>query len=406
LQKTNKKKIIGIINLFVPHATIYIFGSHARGNTMENMKKIQTIVSYVLRITIVLFCMWIGYGVYYLSKIFGTYERKEMAIICLGGDVMLGRTVNDIMLQKGTNYPWGNLTTIFKESDCTLVNLETTLTTHTKKEPKVFNFQSLPTHVQSLKDAHITAVNIANNHIKDFGDEGLVETIATLDEVNISHTGAGKNILEAKKPIIIKTNNDMTIGIIGYTDNEPEWHATLTQPGINYTKIDVNTMKDIIDDIKSIRPQVDVLIVSLHWGPNMLEFPLQKHISFAHALIDNGVDIIHGHSAHVLQGIEIYKKKFIFYDTGDLVDDYAIDQTLRNDLSAIFQVSCSKQNVQSEKRTSIGIAVNIIPVKIENMQTNVCTGESRQMVFDLLNKRSAQFKTFIPGTGTLYSKKY
>ncbi|HTM06603.1 MAG TPA: CapA family protein [Patescibacteria group bacterium] len=333
------------------------------------------------------------------------HTKQQNVTICFGGDVMLGRTVNDIMQQKGTSYPWGNLINIFKNADCTLVNLETTLTTHTKKEPKVFNFQSLPVHVQSLKDAYITAVTLANNHSKDFGNEGLIETITTLDKAHIHHAGAGKNILEAKKPVIIKPANNMTIGILGYTDNEPDWQATSKNPGINYIKIDPNNMEDIISDIESLRLQVDILIVSLHWGPNMLEFPLQEHIAFAHALVDHGVDIIHGHSAHILQGIEFYRGKLILYDTGDLVDDYAVDSSLRNDLSAIFQVSCSKRNVQSKEKGPIEMVLKVIPVKIENMQTNTCTGETRQMVFDLLNKRSAQFKTFISDAGLLCSGK-
>lgn len=370
------------------------------------MKKMQTIILYILYSVILLFCLWIGYNIYYLSKAFGTYEKGEITVICLGGDVMLGRTVNEIMKEKGTSYPWGNLIPIFKNADCTLVNLETTLTTHTQKEPKVFNFKSLPAHhVTSLQDAHITAVNIANNHIKDFGNEGLAETIVTLDHANIAHTGAGQNILEAKKPVIIKINN-MTIGILGYTDNEPSWQATKTNPGINYIPIDANNMKTVINDITNIRSHVDILIVSLHWGPNMLEFPLQAHIAFAHALIDHGVDIVHGHSAHVLQGIEIYKNKLILYDTGNLVDDYAVDASLRNDLSAIFKISCSKKDITSKKVESVSMAVEIIPVNIENMQTNICTGELKQMVFDLLNKRSAPFNTFIPYTGVLYSEKY
>lgn len=315
---------------------------------------------------------------------------QQSIIICLAGDVMIGRTINEIMQTKGLNFPWGNISTVFKEADCTLINLETTLTTHQIKEPKVFNFQSLPYHVQSLKNAHINAVNIANNHIKDFGNTGLLETIKTLQAAHIAYTGAGKNIAEAIKPAIIKTKSGLKIGILGYTDNEETWAAKAKQPGINYIKIDPNNMQPIINNIKKIKPSVDILIISLHWGPNMITHPLPEHIPFAHTLIDHGADIIHGHSAHVLQGIELYKNKLILYDTGDLIDDYAIDPIIRNDLSAIFKITLVKNSIQS---------IQAIPVKIEKMQTNLLEDKAKEDVYSILNQRSSLFNTYIDKNG-------
>ena len=102
-----------------------------------------------------------------------------------------------------------------------------------------------------------------------------------------------------------------------------------------------------------------MLILTLHWGPNKREFPNGRFIHFAHELIDSGVDIIHGHSAS-LQGIEVYKGKPILYDTGDFIDDYAVDPYLRNDYSFLFEVELKKQ---------IG-KLTLIPVVIKTMRWN------------------------------------
>ena len=78
----------------------------------------------------------------------------------------------------------------------------------------------------------------------------------------------------------------------------------------------------------------------------MRERPPQEFIDFAHALIDLGVDLIHGHSAHIFQGVEVYKGKIILYDTGDFIDDYAVDPYLRNDRSFLFLIECSHKRIQ------------------------------------------------------------
>jgi poly-gamma-glutamate synthesis protein (capsule biosynthesis protein) len=93
----------------------------------------------------------------------------------------------------------------------------------------------------------------------------------------------------------------------------------------------------------------------------MVERPEKKFIEFAHALIDRGVDIVHGHSAHIFQGVEIYKKKLILYDTGDFIDDYYVDPVLRNDRSFLFIVQCAKQKICN---------LRLIPVIIDNFQVN------------------------------------
>ncbi len=294
---------------------------------------------------------------------------------------MLGRLVNETIGIKGYAYPWGNVLPMLEENDLNIVNLETTLTKVKKKVPKVFNFKAYPDRVKTLTLGQINIVSLANNHIRDFHDEGLLETIETLDGTSIKHVGAGKDIANARKPIII-TKNNIRIGVLGYTNNEPGWLAGENKPGTNY--LEVGNIKIVKKDIEKIRDNIDILVVSLHWGPNMRQRPTQEFIDFAHQLIDAGVDIIHGHSAHIFQGIEIYKKKVILYDTGDFVDDYRVDPLLRNNQSFLFRVNVSKNGPQSIKLT---------PILISNMQVNHAPKDEAKQILLKMKSLCAEFNT-------------
>ncbi len=331
--------------------------------------------------------------------ILSIYTNKRdyaMVRIGLGGDTMLGRLVNTTITQKGYSYPWGNIIPLLSNTDFNLVNLETTLTTSTDIVPKTFNFKADPNKVQTLKIGNIHAVNIANNHILDFGESGLIETIQTLDQDGIAHVGAGNNIQEAKRPIIFEKNG-IRIGIIGYADYPQEWAATDTKPGINYLQIgDIATIQD---DIAQIRKEVDIIILSIHWGPNMRQRPTQEFRDFAHAIIDAGVDILHGHSAHVFQGIEEYQNGLILYDTGDFVDDYAVTESLRNDWALFFEIELEKQN------TKVKITqLKLTPLFISNMQVNKAEGQTADQILEKIRLLSGEFNTVINEKGILNFK--
>lgn len=308
-------------------------------------------------------------------------NRKHFMIIGFTGDVMLGRLVNERIDSTSYAYPWGNMLPVMKAHDLNIINLETTLTTSQSKVPKVFNFKADPDRVKCLTEAKIDIANLANNHILDFNVEGLTETISMLNEAGIRHTGAGKNITDAKSPIII-VREGIRIGIIGMTDNEPGWKASKEKPGINF--LEVGNMSEAKPQIQNIRNNVDVLILTIHWGPNKREFPNAPFIHFAHELIESGVDILHGHSAHVFQGIEVYKGKLIMYDTGDFIDDYAVDNYLRNDYSFLFEVELEKERLGK---------LTLIPVVISNMQVNKAVKKDFQNIVSKFKFRTAIFKT-------------
>lgn len=302
------------------------------------------------------------------------------------GDVMIGRLVNQKINEEGYDYPWGNVLPYLKNPGVNIINLEAALTSSVKKVSKIFNFKADPDNIKTLTEAHIHVANIANNHILDFSEEGLLETIKMLEKAKIQYTGAGKNSTEARKPAVVECNG-IKIGVIGCTDNEPGWKSD-GHPGTNY--VEVGDIAELKKDIESIRSKVEILILSAHFGPNMVERPDSDKIEFNHQLIDLGVDIIHGHSAHIFQGIEIYKGKLILYDTGDFIDDYQVDPELRNDRSFLFEIHITDKKI---------IGMKLLPVLIERMQVNFAKPEGIKWSIARMQYLSESFGTKIKETG-------
>jgi len=319
---------------------------------------------------------------------YAIHTEKNSLTIGFGGDAMLGRGVNAKISTTYASYPWGNVLPLLKKNDVNILNLETTLTKSNKKVLKYFNFKADPDTVKTLEEAKIDIVTLANNHILDFSEEGLIETLEVLDKACIKHTGAGRNAEEAAKATIL-TKNNITMGVLGYTDNEPDWKAT-DRPGTNY--ITVGDIDRVHSDIEQIKNKTDILIISIHWGPNMRERPTQKFITFAHQMMDAGADIIHGHSAHIFQGIELYKNGLILYDTGDFVDDYVVDSYLRNDRSFLFLCEVDPKKVKS---------LRLIPLLIKNRQVNIAKGEDYAGCMQRMQQLSAAFGTKITDDGYL-----
>ncbi|GHO47531.1 CapA family protein [Ktedonospora formicarum] len=266
------------------------------------------------------------------------------------GDVMLGRLLNDVLTREPPTYPWGDTFSLFQRADTRLCNLECALAdrgTLWRATPKVFHFRSDAKNVEVLKVARITATSLANNHTLDFGYEGLFETLDVLRAADIITAGAGRNKTEASTVALWEVQGQK-LGLIALTDNQPEWEATEAQAGVWFVPLFLQDERaeELFEVVRKAREEVDLLIVSAHWGPNWGYVPPTNHVAFAHALIDEGADIIFGHSGHVVRGIELYKERPILYCSGDFIDDYAVDPVERNDLSFVFLVEREGQAIR------------------------------------------------------------
>ncbi len=297
------------------------------------------------------------------------------------GDVMLGRLMNTVLKETSPAYPWGDTLPLFHQADVRLCNLECVIADRGapwSRTPKVFHFRSDATNVESLKVAHIDAVSLANNHTLDFEEEGLFHTLAILDAAGIHYAGAGRTLSEASAPAMWEVQGNK-LGLLAFTDNEPAWAATSAQAGVWYVPIQLKDRraKHLFATVKQAKETVDVLIVSAHWGPNWGYAPPAEHVAFAHTLIDEGADIIFGHSGHVVRGIEIYKEKPILYCTGDFVDDYAVDPIERNDRSGVFVVETEGQRI---------VRLLFHPTIIQDFQARLAGQNEREVILGTMQR--------------------
>ena len=187
---------------------------------------------------------------------------------------------------------------------------------------------------------------LANNHVLDWGYAGLDETIGTLRAAGLRAVGAGANALEAAAPAVIDLGERGRILVFGCgsatSGIPPDWHARTTQPGVNLLPdLSVATARSVATAMATYRRPQDVVVASVHWGSNWgYTIPAEQR-DFARALIDSGVDIVHGHSSHHAKGIEVYRQRLVLYGCGDFLNDYegiGGYETFRGDLSLMYFV--------------------------------------------------------------------
>ena len=295
--------------------------------------------------------------------------------LLLVGDVMLGRLVNQAMLGRPPGWVWQDTLTLFESADWRACNLECVLT-HRRRPAhlsKAFHFRSDPGNIRALTAAGFNAVSIANNHVLDFGSEALLEMIARLDACGIRHAGAGRDIAEASRPAVSHVGG-VRIGLLAATDNEPAWAASEDKPGVFHVPAsDGSAMKKgcLVPAVEDARRQVDLLIVSMHWGPNRGWDPPLGHRSLADTLIEAGADVVYGHSAHVFRGIEIKRGRPVIYSAGDFVDDYAVDDYERNDWTLVLVVETQGRRL---------VHLRLRPALISGCRTRLAEGAEAEPI--------------------------
>ncbi len=244
------------------------------------------------------------------------FSETKSLVIFFAGDMMIGNRILPVINRFGALYPYKNVIGLIKESNISFCNLEAPFLDSDKppKFEKKYSFKVPEKYINLLTESGIDIVSLANNHIMDFNDEGLVSTIEILDKNSIYHCGAGINIEEANKPVIIEKQG-FKIAFLGYSMTFPkEFYAGKNKPGTAYPYI--LRFKKSLKELSSIS---DFIIVSIHWGAEGEKFPKQYQKNFAHFAINSGANIVIGHHPHVIQGIEIYKNGLIFYSLGNFI---------------------------------------------------------------------------------------
>jgi poly-gamma-glutamate capsule biosynthesis protein CapA/YwtB (metallophosphatase superfamily) len=311
-----------------------------------------------------------------------------MITLALTGDVMLGRGVDEALRGMRPAESWGDALSVLHAADLRVINLECAITTHEyrwSRTPKTFHFRADPTRaVGVLRAARIDACSLANNHTLDFEEAGLLDTLEYLDGAGIRHAGAGRDLEEAARPAILDGLEGEKVALLAFTDNEPAFAAGVDRPGTNYLPISLEP--EVLDRVEAAiagarNAGADTILFSNHWGPNMVEHPRDIFRRFARSVVDRGADVYYGHSAHIFQGVEVYRGKPILYDTGDFIDDYAVDERLRNDRSFVFLVS-----VEGGKFRRL----ELFPVVLSFAQTGLATGGEREEILRRMERLSAE----------------
>jgi len=247
------------------------------------------------------------------KNLFAMGETRPIKIIA-AGDLMVGSWVENIVRNEGWDYPFRNLQDLLQDADIVIANLEAPFGRGGTAFEKAYTFQVSPDLVRILKAGQINMVSIANNHIMDYGDEVLQQTLTVLRENGIRYAGAGMNLTQARKPAKIQIKGvNVTLACYSLTFPEEFW-ASDTSAG---TCFPYHTF--FYDDIKKFKKESDLLIVSFHWGAELSRMPKEYQVDLAHRTIDAGADVIIGHHPHVVQGMEIYRGKLIAYSLGNFI---------------------------------------------------------------------------------------
>lgn len=305
---------------------------------------------------------------------------------------MLGSWVTPILQREGASYAFRETTSYLRGGDVAIANLEAPFTIGGEPFEKKFNFKVPPELAHGLKQAGISVVTLANNHIMDFGEVGLRSTMNTLKRVQIKFSGAGRNLAEANQPALV-TVRGRKIAFFGYSMTFPtEFYAGPDSSGAAYPE-PVLLQKTL----SAWKRHVDHIVVSFHWSAEKREVPKDYQIHFAHLAIDSGADLVLGHHPHVLQGLEIYKNRLIAYSLGNYVfgsySEYATDSVilkvyLQDD--GLFYAYC--------------VPINVNNVEVE-FQPRVLTGQKGKDVIRRLQQLSSDLnhgRTILTDSGLIF----
>lgn len=258
-------------------------------------------------------------------------EQREASLIAVG-DIMLSRYVNFQMTKLGDSYPFLKTRDYLQGGDIVFGNLETSITTGTIPI-NTMNFRARPGIETELRNSNFTVLSLANNHVPNYGQQAVLDTLDYLNKANIKPVGAGANAIDAYFPIFIEKNG-ITFAFFAYNDNDvipPNYEASANNAGTAF--MDIEKMKQGVSIASKI---ADHVIVSMHSGDEYKEIANTRQREFAHTAIDAGADLVIGHHAHVVQQAELYKDKYIFYSLGNFIFDQEWSKDTKQGLMAKF----------------------------------------------------------------------
>lgn len=271
-----------------------------------------------------------------------------------------------------------------KSSDIMIANNEFAVTNGNNKINKLYNFKAKPERLDIYKEMGVDLVSLANNHVYDYGEDGLLDTIKYLNEHDIPNIGAGKNIDEATKPyyFIAGGYKFSFISASRAEKNVVTPSAENNKPGIFWCY----NPELLIETIKKEKEVSDFVILLIHWGREDSHELEEVQMETGKLYIDAGADIVIGSHAHMLQGFEFYNNKLIAYNLGDF----------------IFNRETKDTGMLSVYINAIGdIKYEFIPCEQDNYKTSILYDSEKRRVID--DMRNYSINTTILDDGEFYS---
>jgi poly-gamma-glutamate capsule biosynthesis protein CapA/YwtB (metallophosphatase superfamily) len=292
-------------------------------------------------------------------------------------------------------YPWGDCLAELQHRhlDARIINLETSVTRHSRPEPKGINYRMSPENFSCIKAAEISCCVLANNHVLDWGETGLIETLQTINAAGIATPGAGRDVAEATAPAVLAASgqNRILVYACAFADSgvPRTWLAGTNRPGVNLMPdFSVEAIRRVAAQVQSAKQAGDIVIASIHWGGNWGYAIPSSHRRFAHALIDEaGVDLVHAHSSHHPKAIEVHRGRLILYGCGDFITDYeGIKgyESFRDDLVLMYLPVLSARDGALQRLT-------MIPFQLRKLRLNRATKTDAEWLCRILHRECRRF---------------
>jgi poly-gamma-glutamate synthesis protein (capsule biosynthesis protein) len=307
--------------------------------------------------------------------------------------------------ERGVSYIWGDAIQILDKNkpDVRIINLETSVTTSSMPWPnKGIHYRMHPDNIDVVKAAQINCCILANNHVADWGFEGLHSTLTTLKDAGIKYAGAGHNQEEVASPAIFEVPDKGRVLVFAaghHSSGVPDsWKASRSHGGVNIIEIlkPKKAASELHEMVSKYKQENDIVVLSLHWGGNW-GFDIDPSFKkFAYAAIDNAdIDLIYGHSSHHVKGVEIYHDKLIIYGCGDFLNDYegiTGHGHFRDDLALMYFV-------EIDPLTGKLVGLRMVPTQTKHMRVNNAPEEGIQWLLDTMKRECKKLGTLVERNG-------
>ena len=277
-------------------------------------------------------------------------DERELV---LAGDVMLARYVAESLRLKGRSfsYPFDAVRDVISRADIAFANLESQISGRGQAvSPTKISFNAPPDAADGLRASGLDVVSIANNHTLDFGPVALADSEALLAKAGLLSLGLSTNGAP-QEPVVVDARG-VSVGFLGYCDPHTNVCPSIFRQFARGPAH--STDAALARDIAALRPRVDVLVVSLHWGTEKRLEPAATQRAFAHRIIDLGADVVAGHHPHVQQEPEIYKHGVILYSMGNFVWDAETSDDIRD--SRLYRIVVATDGVRALSYLPLEIA--------------------------------------------------